>query len=142
LKFWDASAVVPLLIEEPIAKRVAGIYRGDPFLVVWWGAEVECASALARREREGSFGASAIASAFGRLDALQREWNEVEPSVEIRRVARRLLRTYPLRASDALQLAAALDASNEEPVGMPFVCLDRRLADAAEREGLTVLGPA
>lgn len=58
----------------------------------------------------------------------------------VRERARRLLESHPLRAADALQLAAALIASEEEPKDLPFVTLDRRLALAAEKEGFKVLG--
>lgn len=46
------------------------------------------------------------------------------------------------RAADALQLAAALIACDEQPSLPPFVALDHRLADAARREGFRVLPPA
>jgi hypothetical protein len=49
------------------------------------------------------------------------------------------VRTHPLRAGDALQLAAALVACGERPEALPFVCLDDRLRDAARREGFAVL---
>ncbi|HSJ25022.1 MAG TPA: hypothetical protein VK929_10160 [Longimicrobiales bacterium] len=56
----------------------------------------------------------------------------------VRTTAMRLLRTHPLRAADALQLAAAL-AWAPAPAGDVFVTLDERLATAATLEGFTVL---
>ncbi len=53
--------------------------------------------------------------------------------------AKRLLNVHPLRAADSLQLAAALIAADDQPSSRSFVCLDQRLADAAKREGFTVL---
>jgi len=50
----------------------------------------------------------------------------------------RLLRIHPLRAADALQLAAALTAA-ENPGALAFVSLDDRLSDAARREGFSIL---
>jgi predicted nucleic acid-binding protein len=67
---------------------------------------------------------------------------EIEPSTRLRRSARRLLRVHPLRPADALQLAAALTAAEAHAGSLPFVTLDRRLADAARREGFPVLEPA
>ena len=49
----------------------------------------------------------------------------------------RLLRAHALRAADGLQLAAALVASEHQPGAWQFICLDNRLATAAEREGFT-----
>jgi hypothetical protein len=41
------------------------------------------------------------------------------------------------RAADRLQLAAALSIAGDVPGSLAFMCLDRRLADAARREGAT-----
>lgn len=50
----------------------------------------------------------------------------------------RLLRTHPLRAADALQLAAALSLVQGGVAGLVFLTADLRLAEAAEIEGLGV----
>jgi hypothetical protein len=59
----------------------------------------------------------------------------------VRRHAERLVEMHPLRATDALQIGAALVASDDHPGDLPFVTLDHRQAAAAEREGLRVLEP-
>jgi hypothetical protein len=46
---------------------------------------------------------------------------------------------HELRAGDALQLAAAIVASDHQTSAMEFVTLDRRLADAADKEGFRVI---
>jgi predicted nucleic acid-binding protein len=66
---------------------------------------------------------------------LWRSWIEVEPTEEVRETARRLLRAHPLRAADALQLAAAFIAAEGRPPTLAFVTLDDRLRTAAAREG-------
>ena len=66
-------------------------------------------------------------------------WRPVTALEPTRARALRLVRTHALRAADALQLAAALVASEERPESLPFVCLDDHLRDAARREGFTVL---
>jgi hypothetical protein len=63
----------------------------------------------------------------------------VEPTLALRDRAGRLLATHPLRAGDALQLAAALVWCREAPHETPFVCLDARLRDAARAEGFAIL---
>lgn len=56
--------------------------------------------------------------------------------------ARRLLRVHALRAADALQLAAAIAASEADPASLDLVMLDEQLAEAARREGFPVAVPA
>ncbi|GIW19794.1 MAG: hypothetical protein KatS3mg065_0090 [Chloroflexota bacterium] len=141
MKFWDSSAVVPLLVAEPSTEAATRLYRDDPAMVVWWGTPLECASALARREREGSLDPGAVTEALGRLAAVESAWHEVLPSDRLRAQAVRLVRVHPLRAADALQLAAALAVAEGNPERLPFVTLDGQLALAAEREGFPVARP-
>lgn len=56
----------------------------------------------------------------------------------VRERAHRLLEIHPLRAADALQLSAALIATEDQPNGFGFVTCDEVLATAAEKEGFTV----
>lgn len=118
------------------------LYRSDSDLIAWWGTRVECDSALSRLEREAALSAASVSKAFERLDRLVESWQEVQPRDVLRDLGRRLLRTHPLRAADALQLAAALVAAEGNPQSLPFVCLDDRLALAAQREGFIVVGAA
>jgi hypothetical protein len=136
MRFWDSSAVVPLLVAEPMTSAVQAMLRDDPSLLVWWATEVECQSAIARLERGGELTAKQVVSAVDRLDDLARAWNEVQPTEPLRRTARRLLRVHPLRAADALQLAAALIASEGHPATLGFVSLDSRLMEVARKEGV------
>ena len=109
----------------------------DPDLVVWWGSAVECASAVARLHREALLSSSGESVARALLDALRRSWFEVQPGDGVRAQAMRLVRLHPLRAADALQLAAAIEWAGA-PVSGGFVTFDERLGRAAEREGFNV----
>jgi hypothetical protein len=101
---------------------------------------VECASAVARLERDGALDEPAATLAFDRLKRLAASWHQVEPSDPIRETAVRLLRVHPLRAADALQLAAAIVAADRRPSSIELVTFDERLAVAARKEGFVVLG--
>lgn len=142
MKFWDASALVALYAEEPRTTLVEGILRADRDAIIWWGTPVEFESAFRRLEREGRLTAAEVRQARRAFDASRRRWEEVVPSRDVRDQAVRLLAVHPLRAADALQLAAALMAAGAQPAELPVVSLDERLSDAAAREGLTVVpGP-
>jgi predicted nucleic acid-binding protein len=142
MKFWDASAIVPLLVAEPKTRPVQALAGRDPEMLVWWGSEVECSSALARLERAGALDVKAASLAFERLKQLAAGWHEIEPSEIVRENAVRFLRVHPLRAADALQLAAAFMASERRPASLQIVTLDERLADAARREGFALVDVA
>ena len=97
MKFWDASAIVPLLIAEPTTRRVQALASRDPDMLVWWGSEVECVSALASLERAAALDGRGMALASGRLKQLANSWHEIEPSEVVRESATRFLRVHPLR---------------------------------------------
>ena len=139
MKYWDSSAIVPLLVGESLSKAATDCLRADAGVITWWATPVECVSALARREREGTLAAAGMSEAIKRLTVLRERWVEVEPSQQVRDFSMRLLRVHALRAADALQLAAAMMVRDSGGAGLPFVCCDERLQLAAEKEGLEVL---
>ena len=139
MRFWDASAIVPLVLHEPTTRTLQRLVAADPSMLVWWASEVECASAIARLERDGALDDDGANEAFDRLRHLARAWHEVDPSDPVREAAIRLLRVHALRAADALQLAAAYIAAERRPTAMEMVTLDDRLAIAARKEGFVIV---
>ena len=145
MRFWDSSAIAALCVEEPRTPDVERLVREDPELVVWWATPVECASAIARRRREGLLSPADERAAVEVVDHLAQAWVEIQPGERVRSHAFRLLRVHSLRAADALQLAAALVWAGTPvagPVpGAELVTFDDRLAEAARLEGLAIMPP-
>ncbi len=139
MKFWDASAVVALLVEDVGYADALRQLEEDQAIVVWWATQVECASALIRRERERTLCGTNAQLAWGRLRELSGEWQEVLPTSALRNQAERMVRLHPLRAADALQLAAALTAAEGDPSSLDVITFDTRLKDSAAKEGFRVL---
>jgi predicted nucleic acid-binding protein len=140
MRFWDASAIVPLIAEEATSASLFERLEADADILVWWGTPVEIISALSRLEREATLSANEVDIAQKNLRLLVAGWSEIVPSDAVRHTAARLLRTHPLRAADSLQLAAALIAADYDARALEMVCLDERLAAAARREGFAVIG--
>ncbi len=141
MRFWDSSALLPLVVREATSKTVLSTYNADPSVVAWWGTHIECASALTRLERDDRLAGAVLTVALGRLAEFAAAWHEVQPVAPVRQTAIRLLRVHDLRAVDSLQLAAAIVAAEGQPAAMSFVTLDDRLAMAADREGFPVIQP-
>ncbi len=137
MRFWDSSALTPLLVDEAESDDREQAIAEDPGIVVWYATPAEIESAIARRGREGMPG-SVEQAARARLRVLAAAWYEVQPTNALRERAIRLLRVHPLRVADAFQLAAALIAFRERPVGAIFLTGDERLRRAAEREDFDV----
>jgi uncharacterized protein len=138
VKFWDCSGIVPLLVEQRHSERAAQLFQADAELIVWWATRVECASAIARLERDGLIAAAAVSASLERLKQFASVWDEVQPTSRLRSAAERLLRVHPLRAADALQLAAMVELDADGTRELDVVCFDDRLARAALREGFRV----
>ncbi|PYP40876.1 MAG: PIN domain-containing protein [Gemmatimonadetes bacterium] len=141
MRFWDTSALLPLVVAERETARAERWLREDAGVLVWTLTRVELLSALARRRRQEPGSARRLLAARRELLAAWERWSEVTAVDLVRRHAERLVESHPLRAADALQLGAALVAAEDDPAGLDFVTLDRQQALAAEHEGFRVLGP-
>ena len=140
MRFWDSSALVPLLVEEAGSAAMEELMATDSEMAVWWGAQTECWSALARRERAEGLGGATMDKALSNLESIMESSHEILPSAALRSLSRRLLFTHPLSAADALQLAAALVLAGQDAGALEFVTLDSALARSARKEGLQVAG--
>ena len=84
-----------------------------------------------RLHRDSDLDDAGLNQALGKLSRAAAGWLRIRPSERVRQRALRLLRIHPLRAADALQLAAALAACGDAPETLMMVCSDRRLSEAA-----------
>ncbi len=139
MRFWDSSAVVPLVCREPASAACRRWLRADPVMIVWSLAATEVISALARKRRDAGLDPRLFSTAKRRLAKLERAWSEVAAFDAVRSRARRLLEVHPLRAADALHLAALLVVVEERTESLEIVTFDAGLAEAASREGFAVL---
>ena len=79
MKFWDSSALIPLIVPEPETRALGALLRADPSVAAWWGTRLECAAALARLERERRITGPNMAQARSRLDAARRSMGRDRP---------------------------------------------------------------
>ncbi|MGE0462505.1 MAG: type II toxin-antitoxin system VapC family toxin [Vicinamibacterales bacterium] len=140
MRFWDSSALVPLVLDEPASAEMRRLMREDGDAIVWTLASVEVLSALARLERSSRELDDLLGGV--RRDALDRvrRCHAVTMVDAVRQRAERLVSVHALTAADTLQLAAALVASREQPETLEFVTLDKVLARVARLEGFPVVG--
>jgi uncharacterized protein len=146
--FLDSSALAKRYVDEPGSAWIQTLAEPQTHnrIIVVRMAWVEVLSALGRRQREGRLSADAISET---AQAFRRDWDTQYQVVELDRqlaeTAGSLVRTHPLRAYDAMQLAAALrvrdffaQAGGVEPL---FLSSDSRLLAVAVAEGLATDNP-
>lgn len=136
--FADSSALVKLYSDE----ADAGLVRAQPVLVVSTIARVEVPAALWRKSRAGGL---SVEHAGLLADAFADDWHAggrllaVAVQGPILDRAAGLVAVHGLRAYDAVQLSCALAARAADPQVEAFLGFDRRLQQAAVREGLRAL---
>lgn len=102
-------------------------------------SEVEVASAVARRSREGTLPTAARDRVLRAWAADLQALHLIEVTDETAGVARALLLRHALRAGDAIQLASCLILQQALRTPVPMVAFDGRLREAAVGEGLTLV---
>lgn len=102
-------------------------------------SEVEVASALARRCREGTLSLPERDRTLGALAIDIASLYVVEIGPEVARASVALLSRHALRTGDAIQLASCLFLRLETGDQIQLVAADTRLSEAARAEGVPVL---
>lgn len=139
MRFWDTSAIVPLVIDEPASVTTRAWLEDDRRIAVWTLTPVEAVSAIRRLVRERALTERGAEDAEALVHEIARRLHLIVDVERVKQSAGRLLRTHPLRAADALQLAAALLWANGKPTNKILHTFDQRLAEAAAREGFRVI---
>lgn len=140
--FCDTSAIVKLYADEHQSDQV----RALDSMVVSLVARVEVVAAIWRKHRIQeltSNEAHLLVGAFewdwfGGSGDTNPKFAIVEMTDQILDTAAQLLALHPLRAYDAIQLAAAVTARREDPDLTDFACFDNQLTLAAQAEGFRV----
>lgn len=139
MTFWDSSALVPLLVEEPASIAARDMLARDRDVIIWMMTGVELLSALGRLGREVRDLEDVLGPLRTEVVDLVRRCARVTDADAVRRRAERLVSVHALSAADALQLGAALVVAANQPEHLPFVTLDKALARAARVEGFPVI---
>lgn len=141
MRYWDSSAIVPLVVVQGTSERAEAWLSADAEIATWTLSAVEICSAIRRLVREGALEEKLAVEAENVASELERRFHQVVDLEGVKVGAQRLLRVHALRAGDAVQLASALAWAEGHPQGFVFHTFDRALGTAAEREGFVVEGP-
>jgi uncharacterized protein len=143
--YLDTSAFVKLIIDEDGAADARAWFFEAQLAASSVITYPEASSTLGRREREGGSSGTLLRSWVA---ALEERWRRTLKLSVAERAAGRLAIAHRLRGMDAVQLAAAMTLRERLRAGAPgapgaevaFAAFDRRLLEAAEREGFATLG--
>lgn len=140
--YLDTSALIKRFVDETGSNKVAELVVEQAPASTAALAYVEVYSGLARKQRDGELSAD-------QFDGIRIQFEEGWPSYvrvhlrdEVLHLARDLVGRYPLRALDAVHVASALHLQGLLGFAVTFVAADRRLLDAAGKEGMGIVDPA
>jgi uncharacterized protein len=133
IAYFDTSALIALLIEEPISERSAALWDEFDRLVAVSLVYVEARAALAQAERMARLSRSDLRQAVAALADLYAQLDRIAVTEELASHAGDLAEDHGLRAYDAVHLAAALLVAD---AGLVVVTGDRTLRRAATAAGL------
>jgi hypothetical protein len=132
--FWDSSSLVPLCTTQAASELARRLVREHSF-VIWWATSLEIASAIQRLTRTGEITEEESLLAYQRRGKLMRSCREIQPGGAVLDQAEELVRRYPLKAANALQLAAAWVWTMGDPAGSAFISGDRQVLTVANALG-------
>lgn len=128
--FFDTSAIVPLLIQEPGSAKACEVWKSTKVAWAWEWALVETEAALVRRRSPSE--------AWAQWRSLSRRIQFLRLDGELSEVSE-FNRLLALRAADAGHLFVC-DRLARRKQHVRLVTFDTEMQAAAERLGLQVLG--
>ncbi|MEM1332444.1 MAG: type II toxin-antitoxin system VapC family toxin [Actinomycetota bacterium] len=133
--YFDASALVKLVVDEPGSDIAAALWNGCDAAVSSRLAHPEVCAALAASGRNHDLTEAQVSHARAEWERFWSAVRPVELSAEVERVAGELTVAHRLRGADAVHLASALAIDSSDVI---VAAWDRRLHAAAAALGLGV----
>lgn len=143
--YLDTSALVKLIVPEDRSTEAIAWFKAADLTASSVITYAEACAALGHNDRRRSSRTSLVGQWLAGLDE---HWRDVMRVPVAERDAGRLALDHGLRGMDAIQLAAAVTLRDELQAkaadgrvqDVVLAAFDRRLLEAAEREGFATLG--
>lgn len=135
IAYFDTSAIIPLIINEPSSDRCNRVWDESSRVVSVRLLYPEARAALAKAERMGRLSATQRDAAVVELETIIAQVDHIEVTETLAHRAGELAQAHGLRGYDAVHLAAALAVADSDVV---LVTGDSDLAEAANSIGIAV----
>jgi hypothetical protein len=135
IAYFDTSAIIPLIIEEPSSAIASRLWDDAERIVSARVLYPEARAALARAERMRRVTRGQLTAAITELESIMGQVDHIEINAPLARLAGDLAHTHGLRGYDAVHLAAAATAADNELV---VVTGDSDVGRAATALGISV----
>lgn len=136
--YLDTSALVKRYFRESYSDEIISMWKSATQIVTSFVAYAETMASIYRKKREENLEETLIRKTTG---SFQQDWVtfiRVEVNDELKAYIDRVIERHPLRGFDAIHLASAIVIHESISDDFLFACFDKRLARAAQSEGLEV----
>lgn len=133
--FLDTSALMKRYFDEPGSSDVVRLFKRNDEIAVSRIAEAEAAAVICRAHHDGEIDDHVRESSLELLAEDMSAARVIEIRRTLMKTVRELVRRWPLRGCDAVQLACAVKLRSEGGA-VELWCADGDLAEAARGEGL------
>ena len=137
--YLDTSALIKKYFSEPGSDEVVSRWRESTGIATFSVAYAEAVASINRKYRETGFGKGRLGNILG---AFSRDWNSfirVDVTDDLNGWIDKIISAHHLRGFDAIHLSSALIIHETVPEEFVFICYDKKLRQAAHREGLETL---
>jgi uncharacterized protein len=138
IAYFDTSAIIPLIINEPSSDRCNRVWDESSRVVSVRLLYPEARAALAKAERMGRLSAAQRVAAIVELETIITQVDHIEVTEALAHRGGELAQAHGLRGYDAVHLAAASAVADSDVV---LVTGDSDLAKAANSIGIAVSIP-
>jgi uncharacterized protein len=135
IAYFDTSAIIPLIINEPSSDRCNRVWDESSRVVSVRLLYPEARAALAKAERMGRLSAAQRVAAIVELETIITQVDHIEVTEALAYRAGELAQAHGLRGYDAVHLAAVSAVADSDVV---LVTGDSDLAKAANSIGIAV----
>ena len=136
--FFDSSAIIKRYIKEIGSEIVDTLIEQAKIMIIGPLTVIECLSGIRRVLEEGKITDENYMKYQKEIDYDLRDITEVPYNEQLKIITKDMIDKYQLKTLDAIQLAACL---LQKDVVDNFVCCDKKLNNAAEKEGIIVVNP-
>lgn len=136
--YLDTSALVKKYFNEAGSDEVISRWKNSASIATSAVAYAESMASFYRKKQESGIDEDIFNNI---VETFHRDWGSfisVEVNNELNASVHEVVKKYSLRGFDSIHLASAVILCREIPEDFVFGCYDKRLANAAKLEGLSI----
>ena len=140
--YLDTSALVKRYFKEPFSEEIASRWKDATEIITSSVAYSETMASFYRKKREVGSSDRVIKKVVKLFRMDWQSFIRVDVTDDLNEYIDKAVESHPLLGFDAIHLASCLIVNERLSENLLFACFDRRLAHAAQLEGIETFPPS